>query len=31
MKNLRRKVEPDPRQPRYLMTVHGIGYRFADG
>ena len=30
-KNLRRKVEPDPRRPRYLLTVHGVGYRFADG
>jgi DNA-binding response OmpR family regulator len=26
--NLRRKIEPEPRTPRYLMTVHGIGYRF---
>jgi DNA-binding response OmpR family regulator len=30
VKNLRRKVEPDPRRPRYLLTVHGVGYRFAD-
>jgi DNA-binding response OmpR family regulator len=30
IKNLRRKLEPDPRQPRYLLTVHGVGYRFAD-
>jgi DNA-binding response OmpR family regulator len=30
VKNLRRKVEPDPRQPRYILTVHGVGYRFAD-
>src|SRR5438270_5414584 len=28
--NLRRKIEPDPRAPRYLLTVFGIGYRFAD-
>jgi DNA-binding response OmpR family regulator len=30
VKNLRRKIEPDPRSPRYLQTVFGIGYRFAD-
>jgi len=30
VKNLRRKLEPDPRRPRYLLTVHGVGYRFAD-
>jgi DNA-binding response OmpR family regulator len=30
VKNIRRKLEPDPRRPRYLLTVHGVGYRFAD-
>jgi DNA-binding response OmpR family regulator len=30
IKNLRRKVEPDPRQPRYVLTVYGVGYRLAD-
>jgi len=25
---IREKIEPDPRQPRYLVTVWGIGYRF---
>ena len=30
IKNLRRKVEPDPRQPRYILTVYGVGYRFTD-
>ena len=30
VKNLRRKLEPDPRQPRYVLTVYGVGYRFAD-
>ena len=28
--NLRRKVEPDPAHPRYVLTVHGRGYKFAD-
>jgi DNA-binding response OmpR family regulator len=30
VKNIRRKLEPDPHRPRYLLTVHGVGYRFAD-
>ena len=30
VKNLRRKLEPDPRAPRYLLTVYGVGYRLAD-
>jgi DNA-binding response OmpR family regulator len=30
VKNLRRKLEPIPGRPRYLLTVHGVGYRFAD-
>jgi two-component system alkaline phosphatase synthesis response regulator PhoP len=30
VKNIRRKLEPDPHRPRYLMTVHGVGYRLAD-
>ncbi len=29
VKNLRQKIETDPRNPRYIQTVHGIGYRFA--
>jgi DNA-binding response OmpR family regulator len=28
VKNLRSKVEPDPRNPRYILTVYGIGYKF---
>jgi DNA-binding response OmpR family regulator len=27
VKNIRRKIEPDPRVPRYLLTVFGVGYR----
>ena len=30
IKNLRRKLEPDPRAPRYLLTVYGVGYKFTD-
>ena len=30
VKNIRRKIEPDPRAPRYLLTVFGVGYRLAD-
>ncbi len=29
IKNLRAKIEDNPRQPRYIETVYGIGYRFA--
>ena len=29
VKNLRAKIEPDPRQPQYIQTVYGVGYRFA--
>jgi len=27
IKNLRKKIEPDPSRPRYLVTVYGVGYR----
>ena len=30
IKNLRRKIERDPRQPRYIQTVYGVGYRFVE-
>jgi DNA-binding response OmpR family regulator len=30
VKNVRRKLEPDPRNPRYVLTVHGVGYKVAD-
>jgi two-component system, OmpR family, alkaline phosphatase synthesis response regulator PhoP len=30
VKNIRRKLEPEPRAPRYLLTVYGVGYRLTD-
>ena len=30
VKNIRRKLEPDPHNPRYLLTVYGAGYKFAE-
>ena len=30
VKNIRKKIEAAPGRPRYLLTVHGVGYRFAD-
>src|SRR5215813_3001287 len=30
VKNLRRKLEADPRNPRYVLTVYGVGYKFAE-
>jgi DNA-binding response OmpR family regulator len=29
IKNLRQKIEADPRNPKYILTVHGVGYRFG--
>jgi two-component system alkaline phosphatase synthesis response regulator PhoP len=30
VKNLRKKIELDPRHPTYILTVYGAGYRFAE-
>jgi DNA-binding response OmpR family regulator len=30
IKNLRQKIEPDPKNPCYLLTVYGVGYKFAE-
>ena len=30
IKNLRRKLESNPTEPRYVQTVYGVGYRFTD-
>lgn len=31
IKNLRRKIESNPKEPRYIQTVYGVGYKFAGG
>jgi DNA-binding response OmpR family regulator len=30
VKNIRHKIEPNPAEPRYLLTVYGVGYKFTD-
>jgi two-component system, OmpR family, alkaline phosphatase synthesis response regulator PhoP len=30
IKNIRRKIEANPRSPHYVLTVFGVGYRFAE-
>ena len=30
IKNLRRKIEPDPKRPTRILTVYGVGYKYAD-
>lgn len=31
VKNLRQKIEPDPKHPVYILTVYGVGYKFGSG
>ncbi len=31
IKNLRQKIEADPQKPKYILTVYGVGYKFAEG
>jgi len=30
IRNLRRKIEPSEGEPRYIITVHGVGYKFVE-
>jgi two-component system, OmpR family, alkaline phosphatase synthesis response regulator PhoP len=30
IKNIRRKIEPNSREPHYILMVYGVGYKFAD-
>ena len=30
IKNIRRKIESKPSEPKYILTVYGVGYKFAD-
>jgi two-component system, OmpR family, alkaline phosphatase synthesis response regulator PhoP len=30
VKNIRRKIEVKPGEPKYVLTVYGVGYKFAD-
>ncbi|MFQ6102228.1 MAG: response regulator [Anaerolineae bacterium] len=30
VKNLRKKIEPDPKEPTYVQTVYGVGYKFGE-
>jgi DNA-binding response OmpR family regulator len=30
IRHLREKLEPDPREPQFIFTVRGVGYRFRD-
>ena len=30
LKNLHRKLEVDAAEPRYVLTIYGVGYKFTD-
>jgi DNA-binding response OmpR family regulator len=30
IRNIREKIEPDLKNPRYVLTVRGMGYKFAE-
>ena len=29
IKSIRKKIEKNPRRPRYIITVHGVGYKYV--
>jgi DNA-binding response OmpR family regulator len=29
IKNIRHKIEDDPKNPKYIVTVYGVGYKFG--
>ena len=31
IRNVRRKIEPNPKKPIYILTVYGVGYRLDGG
>lgn len=31
IRNLRKKIEPNPKTPRYILTIYGVGYKMGDG
>jgi DNA-binding response OmpR family regulator len=31
IKNLRKKIEPEPENPKYIITIYGVGYKMEDG
>jgi len=31
IRNIRTKIEPDPKNPRYILTVYGVGYKLVEG
>lgn len=30
MERLRKKIEPEPDRPRYIVTVRGVGYKYTE-
>lgn len=30
IKNIRQKIEDDPKKPKYIVTIYGVGYKFMD-
>jgi DNA-binding response OmpR family regulator len=30
IRNIRAKIEPDPKTPRYILTIYGVGYKLAE-